>query len=164
MPWTNPTQPNVTDYASYLYGEVGIQVGCLPTNSNWIPLTLSIAVATVNQALGAVASPVNAALGTITVSPYVQAVYNLAADTLYNLAMDVPGQSYFTDKRREWKLLEPQVGVYASASDQGTSGGVLNPEQLRTLTLANLQQLKTPWGRAYLALAQAYGPALWGLT
>jgi hypothetical protein len=37
------------------------------------------------------------------------------------------------------------------------------PDFVKTLTLANLQQLKTPWGRQYLAYAQSAGP-LWGLS
>ena len=34
---------------------------------------------------------------------------------------------------------------------------------MKDFTLANLQNLKTPYGRQYLAWAQAYGP-LWGLS
>jgi hypothetical protein len=41
--------------------------------------------------------------------------------------------------------------------------GLLNPEAMKTFTLANLQNLKTPWGREYLAIAQRAGTT-WGLT
>jgi hypothetical protein len=35
---------------------------------------------------------------------------------------------------------------------------------MQRLTLAQLQNLKTPYGREYLALAQSYGPNVWGLS
>jgi hypothetical protein len=30
--------------------------------------------------------------------------------------------------------------------------------------MGNLQNLKTPYGRAYLAFAQDYGPSVWGIS
>ena len=51
----------------------------------------------------------------------------------------------------------------ASASDEGTSTALLNPEFMKTLTLQNLQALKDPYGRTYLQFAQSFGP-VWGLT
>ncbi len=37
-------------------------------------------------------------------------------------------------------------------------------EAAKNFTLANLQNLKTPWGRTYLGFAQAYGPSIIGLS
>ena len=37
------------------------------------------------------------------------------------------------------------------------------PKAFDELTIGNLQNLKTPWGRVYLGIAQSYG-TLWGLS
>ena len=95
---------------------------------------------------------------------YTLAVYNLATDRLINYAIDLPGQNYFASLRKEWNLTAPIAGVATSGSDQSTSSAWLNPEQLKTLTLANLQQMRTPYGLQYLGFAQSYGQTLWGLT
>ena len=57
-----------------------------------------------------------------------------------------------------------QPGVIGSTSDQGTSASYATPDFMRGLSLYDLQLLKSPFGRAYLALAQRYGPAAWGLS
>jgi len=106
---------------------------------------------------------VNTAIAQASCQIYALAVYNLAADRLLNYANDLPGQSYFTNLRKDWNLTAPVVGVASSGSDAGTSSSWLNPKQLETLTLSDLQTLKTPYGRQYLGFAQAYG-TLWGLT
>jgi hypothetical protein len=95
---------------------------------------------------------------------YTYAVYNLATDRLINFANDIPGQSYFMDKRRDLRITDVSVGVAAQASDQGTAVGILNPEQMKLFTLQDLQTLKTPFGRQYMAYAQMYGQSPWGLT
>lgn len=112
-----------------------------------VATSLSVAMAIVNQAL----NQANPGL-------YVLAVYNLATDRLMNFAPDQQNQTYFSQLREQYHLLDSKVGVVASGSDQGTSGAILNPDQLRQLTLENLQMLKTPFGRNYLGMAQAYGP------
>lgn len=161
MAWSNPTTPNVADYTSFLQGEVGIPEGVANASANAIAVSLSVAVATVSPDL-AVGACAPAATGLVAVSFYVLACYNLAADRLFNWAPDPPNQTFFSDQRQKMRLLEPAVGIVTTASDQGTAGSLMNPEQLRRLTLADLQTLKTPWGRAYLGMAQSYGPQLWG--
>jgi len=144
--------PNQADYTTFLYDVVGIPAANLPNTAPIIASSLQIAQDIVSLRL-------------LTASPdlYTLAVYNLAADRLLNYAPDVPGQTWFRDQRKSLRLLELSVGVPTSVSDQGTSVGVLNPEALKNLTLANLQYLKTPCGRAYLEIAQAYG-SVWGVT
>jgi hypothetical protein len=164
MSWTNPTTPNVTDYTAFLYSVAEIQPGVLPSTSEDIPLSLSVAVATVNEALQLGGTYANAATGIVTLSLYVLAVYNLATDRLVNWANDVPGQTLFKDTRDAMGLMRPAVGVATSAADQGTAGTLINPEQLKMLTLDDLQTLRTPWGRRYLGIAQAYGTVIWGLS
>jgi hypothetical protein len=97
---------------------------------------------------------------------YTLAVYNLATDRLINFAPDVPGQTFFQDLRgpKKFNVSLVRVGVPSQSSDQGTAVGILNPEQLKMLTLQDLQTLSTPFGRAYMGFAQAYGQTIWALS
>lgn len=124
----------------------------IAATNQWIVATFGVALRTVNRALA------------IAGELYGFAVYNLATDRLINWAPDVEGQSYFAGLRRDFKISRPALGVATSASDQGTSGTVLNPAFMQNLTLADLQTLKTPWGREYLSFAQQFGPDVWGLS
>lgn len=96
-------------------------------------------------------------------SIYALAVYNLGGSNLINYAQDQPGYTYFADQRKALGIAGFTPGVVSSTADQGTSTSLLNPEFMKTLTLANLQALKDPWGRQYLMFSQAFGP-LWGLS
>lgn len=153
MAWTDPTTPNQTDYTSFLYGVVGIPTANLPASDPMIATTLKIALEIVNAILN---------MGSATL--YTLAVYNLGADRLINFANDIDGQSYFKDLRKELRILDVRVGVPSAANDAGTAVSILNPEQLKTLTLADLQTLKTPYGRQYMGIAQDFGPTIWGLS
>lgn len=92
---------------------------------------------------------------------YEIAVYNLAADRLINYANDIPNQTYFKQLRTTLKINAISLGVITSASDQGTAAAITNPEQFKNFTLGDLQNLKTPQGRAYLSIAQDVG-SIWG--
>lgn len=164
MTWSDPTTPNVTDYTSFLRDSVGIGTAVLPDNSMWIPTSLSVALSLVSCQLQLAGTSANAQTGAVEISLYTLAVYNCAADRLINFASDQPQQTYFQDLRASLGLTKPSVGTMASASDQGTSGSVVNPDFVRELTLMDLDMMKTPYGRTYLGLAQAYGPTLWGLS
>jgi hypothetical protein len=107
---------------------------------------------------------VNETLNHASPQIYVLAVYNLGADRLINFAQDIPEQSYFADLRSKYRVMDVSVGVAAAVNDQGTSVGILNPDQMRTFTLLDLQTLKTPFGRTYMGFAQQYGTNLWGLS
>lgn len=95
---------------------------------------------------------------------YVEAVYNLAADRAVYLANDAPNQTYFKDLRESFRTSSPSLGVVSSASNQATSMGQINPKTLQELTLAELQYLKSPYGRRYIQIAQTYGDALFGVS
>jgi hypothetical protein len=120
--------------------------------NEWITASYGIALETVNCALQ------------LECMLYDSAVYNLATDRLLNWAPDIANQTYFSDLRREMKITRPALGVASSGSDQGSSGSVLNPEFMRNLTLGDLQLLRTPYGRAYLGIAQDFGSTLWGVS
>jgi|SRR5688572_1660913 len=103
-------------------------------------------------------------------------VYSTPDDThfSYALAMD-PGTAtilagarateyYFANLRKQLKINSFVPGIVANTSDLTTSVGLDNPDFMKNLTLEQLQLLKTPFGRAYLMIAQKYGPTVWGLT
>lgn len=71
---------------------------------------------------------------------------------------------FFSTLRASWNLNTSLTGVVEASSDQATSTTLAVPEQLRALTLGDIQKLKTPFGRAYLEIAQAYGQELFGIT
>ena len=137
--------------------DTGLVVGVVP------PILNTTEALSIQTSFALAVDIVNLTLAQASRNIYVLAVYNLATDRLINFAQDLPNQSYFTNLRKTWNLTIPVVGVASSGSDQGTSSAWLNPEQLRMLTLADLQTLKTPFGRQYLGIAQSYGP-IWGLT
>ena len=95
---------------------------------------------------------------------YTLAVYNLGADRLINFAPDQTNQTFFRDLRKDMRIADISVGVVSASSDEATSMSMLNPEAMKNFTLQDLQTLKTPYGRYYMGLAQAYGPTIWGLT
>lgn len=96
---------------------------------------------------------------------YATMVYNLAGNYLIYYAQDQPD-----DTAKTWSTLRHDLsinsftgGLVNSASDQGTSDGLMLPQQLSRLTLANLAMLKTPYGQRYLELAQSLGN-VWGIS
>lgn len=152
MAFSDPTTPNITDYTTFIRN-AGFDTTVLPDGSEWIQNSFDVAYDIVNPDLAQGSSLI-----------YVLAVYNLGVDRLINYAIDVSGQTYFADLRKSLNLLDITVGVIDSGSDQGTSAGIANPEQMKLLTFQDLQTLKTPYGRQYMAFAQMYGQTLWGLT
>jgi len=143
---------------------MGITTAHLPDNSPWIPLCFCLAKDLVFIEILA-ASPLF----------YQQAVYNLAASNLLNFAQDpVPtvvyppgdpaGLGFFAYTRKTYNMLGFVSGVIQAAADESTSESMVVPDAFKDFTVANLQQLKDPYGRFYLGVAQSYGPAVWGLT
>lgn len=175
MPFTNPAVPNIPDYLTFLYGTVGIPPANLPYGS----LDISSASVTIDNTgytidyTGPVASwivPTSLQIAFNWVNTqlacagiYAIACYNLAADFLLNLAPDVPDQTYFKDERAKLKLMVPQLGIIQSSSNEGSSASFTALEWASRLTMFDIQRLKTPYGRAYLEMAQQAG-TLWGLT
>jgi len=144
--------PTLAGFIAFIQNVMGISSIYLPTTSPVIQMALTIALDIVNVQLQ-------------TASPdiYTLAVYNLAGDNLINFAPDQAGQTYFQDLRTSFHISDFVAGVVQSSGDEGTSTSLTVPEALSHLTLSDLQNLKTPYGRQYLAFAQRYGQ-LWGLT
>lgn len=97
-------------------------------------------------------------------SYYAWMVYNLAGHFLIMFAQDTPPSTYFQDLRDKYGMNSFTPGVIQASHDQGTGQAFIVPDFVKNMTLADLGYLKTPWGRFYMGLAQAYGPTIWGLT
>ena len=150
MSWSST--PNLTDFLSFIRNVMGILPIYLPDNSVNITYAYDIAIDIVNPSLAV-------APGNI----YALAVYNLGGDNLVNFAPDQQNQNYFANLRTQLGINTWVPGVIQSSADQSTSESMLTPDFMKGFTLSDLQNLKTPWGRQYLAFAQRYG-TLWGLT
>lgn len=155
-------EPTLAGFLSFIRNVMRVPVDALPDNSPVIGFAFNVAMMTVNEALQVVGSPWPSSVGYPTY--YAMAVNNLAADRLVNYAEDVDGQTYWTDLRTKLNLDGFVAGVISSTFDDGTGQSMEVPEAMKGLTFDDLQTLKTPWGRRYLGLAQAYGPTIWGVT
>ncbi|MEX3914884.1 hypothetical protein AB4Y43_01370 [Paraburkholderia sp. BR10872] len=154
---------NVTDYTTFIQQTMGIPTSALPTNSPFILQTLALAQEIVNPALQNISLPGGSNLGYTGPGIYELAVYNLGGDMLINFAADQPGQVFFQNARASYGINSFKAGVIGSSADATTSESMVVPEAMKNLTLQNLQNLKTPYGRQYLYFAQAFG-TLWGLS
>ena len=152
------TEPTLDGFKVFITGIMGIDPLYLPMNSPSIEWAYANSLMLVNPALAAVgvSFPINTNL-------YIEAVYNLGGDLIVNYAPDQPGRTYFQDLRKSMNLTSFSAGVVQSASDSGTSDSLAVPEALTGLTIGHLQNLKTPWGRRYLSIAQTYG-TMWGVS
>ena len=144
--------PTLAGYIAWIYSVIGIPPTELPSNSPVIAMSFNISLEIVNLALSQVSPTI-----------YELAVYNLAGDSLLNYAPNQPNSTYFSELRQQLDLTGFVPGVISGSSDESTSQTILTPDAMKNLTLMDLQNLKTPYGRQYLAFAQAYG-TLWGLT
>ena len=147
------TSPTLAGYQDFITQVMGIDSTNLPPSQPVIALSFQAALDTVNRAIN-VASP----------GMYTAAVYNLAGDFLINWAPDVPGQKFFQDLRKRWKLDNWAAGVVASTTDASTSTALDVIEAAKNFTIGDLQNLRTPYGRTYLGIAQNYGPTIWGIS
>jgi hypothetical protein len=172
-----PIRPTLAGFLIFIRTTMGISTSVLPDSSPVIPMAFAVALGIVNPALWRASipqyDPAGVSLNSGGWSIYALAVYNLAGDNLVNYAPDVPDApivkgsnppaSYFENLRQKWNLTGFVSGVISGSSDEGTSQTLVVQEAAKNFTLSNLQNLKTPWGRAYLAFAQDYGP-VWGLS
>ena len=153
--------PTLAGFQDFLYGVMRVDPLYLPSTEPVIAYAFQVALAVVNPELRSVPIPwPNGQPGRMSV--YVLAVYNLAGSNVIQFAQDQPGRDFFEKTREKLGIDKFAPGVVSSTSDSSTSTALLNPEFMKTLTLQNLQNLRDPWGRQYLAFAQAYGPTIWG--
>jgi len=107
---------------------------------------------------------VNVAICSASTYLYNQAVYMLAADLLIQFGSDQANQSWFTQQRKTYKINAFAPGVVQSGGDGGSSASLTVPQQMQNFTMGDLQNMKTPWGRRYLAIASDFGQSLFGIT
>lgn len=154
------TTPSVTGFLAFVRAQMGISTTILPDSSTDITDAYNYAIEIVSDSF------INLG-GTI----YTRAVYNFAGDNLINNAVDQPSATptsgsippplpYFEDLRRKWQINSFVSGVINSSSDESTSQSMVVQKAAEDFQLGDLQLLKTPYGRAYLAIAQKYGPVL----
>lgn len=162
---TYPTDPaNLTDFIWFIQNEMAVPASALPVvpaNDTDITTAFTVATSTVNPILQCV-SPLY----------YNLAVYNYAGDYLINWASDSNAQppatnqcpsTYFAETRTAMGITSFKAGVVQSTADVSTSTTLAISEANKNLTLSDMQNLKTPYGRTYLAIAQKFGD-IWGLS
>jgi len=146
------TVPTLTGYTTWIRNVMGVSSTILPDNSSSISDSFGISQEIVNQTIS-VASPIL----------FTQATYNLGGDYLINITVDTPPSTYWSDLRATFKSNSFVPGLVNAANDEDTSSAILTPLNLQNITLGDLQNLKTPYGRFYLAIAQSVG-TMWGLS
>lgn len=165
--------PTLQGFKEWVRLFMAVPTSVLPDDSVWFDWAYEVSLAIVNPQLAVAAGPLYPGLPPIT-SPggatpiYALAVYNLGGDNLVNWVVDDPSldpplDTYWADLREKWNINGFVGGVIQSSADETTSQSMVVPEQFKELTIGNLQNLKTPWGRQYLAFAQSVG-TLWGLS
>lgn len=149
MSFAPPTQAG---FLAWVRTVMQVPTPALPDNSPSIGYAFTVAMAVANDQFNLVDPTI-----------YTLMVYNLGGDNLINWAPDQTGSTFFADARKEFGCLKFIGGIITTASDEGTAGGIAVVESLKNLTVADLENLKTPYGRAYLGFAQRAG-TLWGLS
>lgn len=154
-------RPTFVGFVEFVRNNMGINNTVLPDGSIYLNWAYAQAKALVNLQIR------------IVPPMYLVAVYNLGGATLLNIAQDIPNappvagskppQPFFAYTRTRLNLNSFVTGIISSTSDQGTSESLVVPEQLQTLTIADLQLAKTPWGQQYLGIAQSVGSD-WGIS
>lgn len=161
-------QPTLAGFIDFIDRVMNVPAGALPRTSPFIRIAFANALAIVNPALRAVPIPDADAAGVRLNSGgwtiYAEAVYNLAADNLVNYAPDQQGNTYFKAMRAELNIGGFVSGIVQAAADETTSVSIVVQEAAKAFTLANIQNLKTIYGRTYLGYAQSYGPSTWGIS
>jgi hypothetical protein len=151
------TQPTLLGYLFWIREIMAVPKIVLPDNSPYIELSYDLSLEIVNRYI-------EFASGIV----YTQCVYNLGGDYLVQMAQDnpnlpPPNNTYWADLRASMGVNSFLPGLVNRAADQGTDAGLQLLSAMENLTIADLQQLKTPWGRVYLGLAQSVG-SMWGFT
>ena len=152
------TSPTLQGYVNWVQNVMGVSTTYLPADSPYLEWTYNVALAQVNPDLAI--TPV-----------YAFAVYNLGGSLLVNFAPDVSppvlymnGLGFFAYMRQKFNVYGYVPGTITSSSDVSTAQSMVVPKAMENFTLDDLQRVKDPWGRQYLAFAQKYGPNAWGAT
>lgn len=156
-------QPTIAGLQNFVINTAGVPQAAIPEDSEWWGWAFGNSLTTVNPQIQYVGGP-----------QYMLACYYLGTDFLINWAPDQPGVVYPTDNpppqlgyfaflRKKWDLTGFVAGVIEASVDESTSESLTVPDAMKGLTFGDLLNLRTPWGRNYLAIAQKVG-TLWGIT
>lgn len=143
--------PTLEGYTDFLRNNVGIPVSALPADSAYIEQTYNIALELVLTCLK------------FLPDVYAWAVYNLACHILVCQCPDQTGQTFFSDLRTKFGTLNFTPGLIQSSTDQGTGQSWMVPDVFKRLNVRELAYLKTPWGQAYMGIAQM-GYPIYGIS
>lgn len=156
------TIPTRVGFLAFIRTRMGIPTNVLPDNSDYIDVSFGLSLEITNRGIQCLSPTL-----------YTEAVYNLGGSILLNVAQDLPNAptvpgsepplAYFAFARKQFNMNGFVSGVIQSAGDEGTNESMVVQEAAKNFTLANLQQLKDPYGRAYLSIVQSYGD-IWGLS
>ncbi|HET8685028.1 MAG TPA: hypothetical protein VFM18_00015 [Methanosarcina sp.] len=141
-----------TGFLAFIRSSMGITTAQLPDASTDIDNALNLSLAFVNDIIQQASTTL-----------YDTAVYNLGGHYLIEFASDQPGLTYFADARTSFDINGFVAGVIQSAGDQGTSEAMLVPDFFKEFQMSDLDVMRTPWGRFYLAIAQKMAYT-WGLS
>jgi len=151
--------PTIEGFQAFIVNVMGISNTILPPTDPVVCMAFTVALNVVNQFLACTSPAI-----------YTLAVYNLAGSNVINFASDQAGapvyqngKPFFLYLRDKWNILGYVSGTIQSSSDVSTSESMIVPDYAKNLNLSELQLLKDPFGRQYLALAQNWGP-LWGIS
>lgn len=144
--------PTLAGFQDFVTNQMQVPTTALPVGSQALTDAYCVAMEIANDVMAMVAPTI-----------YTLMVYNLAGDALVNFAIDIPPSTYFAGLRSQFNINSQVNGIVSASSDEGTSQSLMLPDLFKEMTLADLNYLKTPWGRQYLAFAQRYGTA-WGLS
>lgn len=149
--------PTQAGFTQFLRDQVQIPANVLPDDSIWITYAYNVSIEVTYRPLACV-SP----------TMYLLAVYNLGADNLINYTPDdpalaSPNDTYFARLRKMFSINTFKAGVIQSTYDEGTGETMVVPDFYKEMQLSNMENLLTPYGRAYLGIVQRLG-TLWGLS
>lgn len=146
-------EPTIEGFIAFVHNVMGVPAGAQPDDT------------TCENAFGLAQDLAFPEIRRVSTRLYRSAVYNLAASFLVQMAPDAENSSpphFWQNLRNKLGISGFAPGIIQSSSDNGTSQTWAIPEGFKNLSLADLDALKNPWGRAYIAIAQQYG-TLWAL-
>jgi hypothetical protein len=155
--------PTEAGFLTWLQQVVGFTTSVLPADSIYIDIAFNASI-----------SKVYCLIQCVDPYQYMLAVYNLGTSFIINMVQDQPGGPtfpgsgdpgvpYWAGLRQSFGANSFTGGVISATSDETTSQTMTLPDWAASLTISDLQNLKDPYGRAYLAIAQSSG-SLWGVT
>lgn len=147
-------EPSLVGYLAFIRDYMEISTAILPDGDPVIEFSYEFAKKTCTETLGSIDKFL-----------YTNAVYNLAGDTLLTYGKDQPNKTFFAEVQKKYQLNTFVPGVVDGAHDESTGSSLLVPDQFKRLTIGNLQNLKTPYGRLYLQIVQDLGSlSLFGMA